>query len=68
MENETEKEPVRIGRPKKEIAQGRARFSTMLQPSLIKWLKHYSAEHGITAADILENALNLYKYEQERKK
>lgn len=55
-----------MGRPKKEIAEGRVRFTTMFQPSIIKWLKIQAAENNSSVADILEIAVNFYKYEKER--
>lgn len=68
MEDKLEKQPKSIGRPKKENAEGRVRLSTLLQPSLIKWLKIQAVESQSSLADILENAVNLYKYEKERNK
>jgi hypothetical protein len=63
-----EKNEVKKGRNKKEIAEGRVKFTTSLQESLIKWVKIYAVETKQTPADILETALNLYKYEKERNK
>jgi hypothetical protein len=66
MEEIKSKQSAPIGRPKKEIAEGRIRITTMLQPALIKWLKFQAVENNGSIADILENAVNLYKYEKER--
>jgi hypothetical protein len=45
---------------------GRTRFTTTLQPALIKWLKIQAAQNNGSVADILENAINSYKYEKEK--
>ncbi|MFM2267111.1 MAG: hypothetical protein RL757_552 [Bacteroidota bacterium] len=46
------------GRPLKEIAIGREKFTTMLQPDLVKSLKRQAIDEGITVADLLENILS----------
>ncbi len=51
---------VRYGRPRKKIAVGRAKFTTMLQPELIKQLKRHAIDSGMTVADILERTLGKY--------
>jgi hypothetical protein len=66
MEDKIEKIATNVGRPKKEIAEGRVRLSTLLQPNLIMWLKIQAVENHSTLADMLENAVNMYKYEKER--
>jgi hypothetical protein len=66
MEEIIEKKVPQMGRPKKEIAEGRTRFTTTLQPALIKWLKIQAAQNNGSVADILENAINAYKYEKEK--
>ena len=45
------------GRPLKESAIGREKFTTMLQPDLVKSLKRQAIDEGITVADLLENIL-----------
>lgn len=54
------------GRPIKESAVGRKHLSTMMQPSLIKWLRKYANENDCSIADLLENVVLAYKYEKER--
>jgi hypothetical protein len=46
------------GRPLKEIAIGREKFTTMLQPDLVKSLKRQAIDEGITVADLLETILS----------
>ena len=53
------------GRPVKEKAIGRVKFTTALRQDVVKWLKHYAIEADETAADILENALLFYKNHKE---
>jgi hypothetical protein len=55
-----------MGRPKKEAAIGRVALTSLMQPHLKKWLKKYADENECTVADVLENAVNLYKYEKEK--
>jgi glutamyl-tRNA reductase len=54
------------GRPLKEAAKGRVKLTTMMQKSMIKWLKTYAIEQDMTTADVLENAVNLFKYEKDK--
>jgi 2-hydroxy-3-keto-5-methylthiopentenyl-1-phosphate phosphatase len=54
------------GRPKKEAAIGRVVLSSLMQPYLKKWLKKYADDNSCTVADVLENAVNFYKYEKEK--
>ena len=54
------------GRPIKESARGRVVLSSLMQPHLKKWLKRYADDNNCTVADVLENAVNLYKYEKEK--
>lgn len=58
-------EPKGYGRPVKEKAIGRVKFTTALRQDVVKWLKHYAIEANETAADILENALLFYKNHKE---
>jgi hypothetical protein len=53
------------GRPLKEAAKGRVKLTTMMQKSLVKWLKTYAVEKEMTTADVLETAVNLFKHEKE---
>ena len=57
--------PKTYGRPPKEAAIGRVKFTTAVQPYLVKWLKIQAANTGVSVADIVENALNAYKHEKD---
>lgn len=57
---------AKVGRPKKETAEGRAKYSTVLQPYLIRWLKTYAAETDQTPADVLEMAVVSMRLDKER--
>jgi hypothetical protein len=48
---------LKYGRPQKEIAAGRTKFTTMLQPEMVKQLKRKAIDEGITVADLLETLL-----------
>lgn len=48
---------LKYGRPQKEIAAGRTKFTTMLQPEMVKQLKRQAIDQGITVADLLETLL-----------
>ena len=48
---------LKYGRPQKEIAAGRTKFTTMLQPEMVKQLKRQAIDDGITVADLLETLL-----------
>jgi hypothetical protein len=48
---------LKYGRPQKEIAAGRTKFTTMLQPEMVKQLKRQAIDMGITVADLLETLL-----------
>jgi hypothetical protein len=48
---------LKYGRPQKEIAAGRTKFTTMLQPEMVKQLKRQAIDKGITVADLLETLL-----------
>ena len=54
---------ARTGRPIKENAIGRVKFTTALRPDVVKWLKTYAIANDQTAADILETALVKFKDE-----
>lgn len=56
------------GRPLKEAAQGRVKLTTMMQKSLIKWLKKYAVDKEMTTADALETAVSLLKHEKDMNK
>ena len=61
-----EPEPeAKTGRPIKENAIGRVKFTTALRPDVVKWLKTYAIANDQTAADILETALIKYKSEND---
>ena len=60
----TGKNPV--GRPKKEAAIGRVKFTTSLPPYLLKWFKKYAIDNDQTAADVVEMAMFMFKEEKER--
>lgn len=53
------------GRPIKEAAIGRVKLTTMMQKSLIKWCKTYAIANDMTAADVLETAVSLFKHEKD---
>ena len=46
--------PKQIGRPKKEIADGRIKYNTMIKPEWIRALRIRAAEQDISPADLLE--------------
>ena len=46
--------PRQIGRPKKEIADGRIKYNTMIKPEWIRKLRIRAAEQDISPADLLE--------------
>ena len=46
--------PKQIGRPKKEIADGRVKYNTMIKPEWIRALRIRAAEQDISPADLLE--------------
>lgn len=54
------------GRPIKESAEGREQLSTMMQPTLKKWLRKYANDSDCSVADLLENIVTAYKYEKEK--
>jgi hypothetical protein len=56
------------GRPPKEAAIGRVKFTTALQSSLVKWLKIQAANTGVSVADVAELAIAAYKYEKDKNK
>ena len=56
------------GRPLKEAAIGRVKFTTALQPSLVKWLKIQAANTGVSVADVAELAIAAYKHEKDKNK
>lgn len=62
MEENQEK---KRGRTQKPSAQGRVKFTTSLQPTLIDWLKIHSIKIKKSPADILESLLEKYKVGQE---
>ncbi len=51
---------LKYGRPQKEIAVGRTKFTTMLQPEVVKGLKREAIDRGVTVADLLETILSNY--------
>lgn len=57
--------PKTYGRPPKEAAIGRVKFTTALQDSLVKWLKIQAANTGVTVADVVEQAIATYKHEKD---
>ena len=58
--------PNPVGRPKKEAAIGRVKFTTSLPPYLLKWFKKYAIDSDQTAADVVEMAMLMFKEEKER--
>ena len=61
-------EPKSYGRPPKENAIGRVKFTTAVQPSIVTWLKIYAANSDVTVADVVELALAAYKHEKDVKR
>jgi hypothetical protein len=45
------------GRPVKEVAVGRVKFTTMLQPDLVKQLKRAAIDENISVADLIEKSI-----------
>lgn len=60
--------PKTYGRPLKESAIGRVKFTTALQLSLVKWLKIQAANTGVSVADVAELAIAAYKHEKDKNK
>jgi predicted HicB family RNase H-like nuclease len=60
--------PKTYGRPPKEAAKGRVKFTTAVQPSLVKWLKIQAANTGVSVADVVEQAFAAYKHEKDMNK
>ena len=50
-------ERVKYGRPVKPTAVGREKFTTMLQPDLIRLLKRTAIDKAVTVADLLEDLI-----------
>ncbi len=50
-------ERVKYGRPVKSMAIGREKFTTMLQPDLIRLLKRTAIDRAMTVADLLEEVI-----------
>ena len=50
-------ERVKYGRPVKSTAVGREKFTTMLQPDLIRLLKRTAIDKAVTVADLLEQVI-----------
>lgn len=60
--------PKTYGRPPKEAAIGRVKFTTAVQPSLVRWLKIQAANTGVSVADVVERAFAAYKHEKDMNK
>jgi hypothetical protein len=45
------------GRPIKNSAIGRVKFTTAIRSDVVKWLKIRAVEQGVSPADVLEEAL-----------
>ena len=60
--------PKTYGRPPKEAAIGRVKFTTALQPLYVKWLKHEAANADVSVADVVELAMAAYKHEKDKNK
>lgn len=58
--------PNPVGRPIKQTAVGRVKFTTSLPPHLLKWFKKYAIDSDQTAADVVEMAMLMFKEEKER--
>jgi hypothetical protein len=54
--------PIRktYGRPIKELAVGRDRFTTRLRPEYVEDLKRLAARRRITVADLVEEVISAY--------
>ena len=59
---------LKSGRPIKENAVGRSKFTTAVRSDVVKWLKTYAIETDQTAADVLETGLLNYRDEKNRNK
>ena len=57
--------PKTYGRPLKEAAIGRVKFTTALQNHYVKWLKIQAANTGVSVADVVEQAIATYKHEKD---
>lgn len=53
-------ETFKGGRPMKENAVGRVKFTTMLQPDLIKQLKRVAIDENVSVADLIELSIKKY--------
>jgi hypothetical protein len=59
---------TKYGRPPKERAVGRVKFTTMLKPEIVRNTKKYAIDTGITVADLLENLLSGFLEKNNAKK
>ena len=50
----------------KEAATGRVKLTTAMLPDVVKWVKVYAAETGVSPADILEAAVLDYQDKKRR--
>lgn len=58
---EEKNEDVKRGRPKKPASANRVKHTTAIDANLIKWVKIFAIEKGVTTADIIEEALFSFK-------
>ena len=61
----TGEKPTKTGRPQKETAVGRIKYTTSLRGEVVKWLKTKAVQMDLTPADLLEAALFDYRKKLE---
>lgn len=61
------KEKGQMGRPKHPRSEKRVKHTTAIDADLLKWVKHYAIEEGYSSADIIEQAVSLYKTQIARR-
>lgn len=59
-------EQLTVQTPIKETAIGRVKLTTAMLPDVVKWVKVYAAETGVSPADILEAAVLDYQDKKRR--
>jgi hypothetical protein len=59
-------EQLMVQTPIKEVAIGRVKLTTAMLPDVVKWVKVYAAETGVSPADILEAAVLDYQDKKRR--
>jgi hypothetical protein len=59
-------EQLTVQTPIKEAAIGRVKLTTAMLPNVVRWVKVYAAETGVSPADVLEAAVLDYQDKKRR--